>query len=483
MQCSVMKSILPTIPEDKIFYFRVLQTAVFTFLAIISIWRLFAWHAETFDKLAVMGVSMANLTMILSGLLILVLWADSYAHRVSRYFIILTSEVFILMFTESMYFINIGESTYTDLQPVILGLCSALMPIILYTFWIYLVNVTRYHQKFPEVRQRLMLGIIMVYYLLMITNAPTGWIYSFDADGGISITGFYALLVIPLIAMSFIALYDVLTRVSSKRQIAAMAVFLFLPWCGYAVDCYLDIGMSSVCFAIALILIYCNFYVWRVEEIVSVEGELKEQNTEALFSQIKPHFLYNSLTSIMNIPGTPADTRDVISDFGKYLRGNIDSLVFTAPIPFRREIELTELYFEMVKLQFGDKLKLHMDLKTQEFQLPVMTIRTLASLCIEYGIAPKGSGTIYISTKETETSFEVRVADDGVGYAGTASDPYLIDRDNVAGYSSVKKGLKDMMNASISYYSVKGQGTAFNIRVPKIHKAPVVPAYMRQRGS
>ncbi len=478
-----MKSILPTIPEDKVFYFRVVQTAIFTFFAVISIWRLFAWHTDSYDNLVVMGVSMANLTMILCGLLILVLWADSYANRSSRYFTILTSEVFILMFLESMYFINIGESTYIDLQPAVLSICSAMMPIILYTFWVYLINVTRYHQKFPVVRQKLMLGLMLVHYLMLIINAFTGWIYSFDEGGCIAITDYYAVLIAPLIAMSFIGLYDVLTRVSSKRQIIAMAVFLFLPWCGYAVDCYLDVGMSSVCFAIALIIIYCNFYVWRVEEIVSVESELKEQSTEALFSQIKPHFLYNSLTSIMNIPGTPADTREVISDFGKYLRGNIDSLVFTAPIPFRREIELTELYFEMVKLQFGDKLKLHTDLKTQDFQLPVMTIRTLASLCIEYGIAPKGSGTIYISTKETETSFEVRVADDGVGYAGTASDPYLIDRENVAGYSTVKKGLKDMMNASISYYSVKGQGTAFNIRVPKIHKAPVVPAYMRQRGS
>ena len=478
-----MKSILPTIPEDKVFYFRALQTVVFTLLAAYSIWRLFAWHTDEFDNLAVMGVSMANLTMILSGLLILVLWADSYANRTSRYFTILTSEIFLLMFLESMYFINVGEEVNTGLQPVILGICSALMPIVMYTFWIYLISVTQYHQKFPVVRQKLMLGLIAVDYLIVIINAFTGWIYSFDEDGGIAISALYALLIIPLVTMSFISLYDVLTRVSSKRQIIAMAVFLFLPWCGYAVDSFLDVGMSSVCFALALIIIYCNFYVWRVEEIVSVETELKEQSTEALFSQIKPHFLYNSLTSIMNIPGTPADTRDVISDFGKYLRGNIDSLVFTAPIPFRREVELTELYFEMVKLQFGDKLKLQMDLKTQDFQLPVMTIRTLASLCIEYGIAPKGFGTIYVSTKETETSFEVRVADDGVGYAGTASDPYLIDRENVAGYSSVKKGLKDMMNASISYYSVKGQGTAFNIRVPKVHKAPVVPAYMRQRGS
>lgn len=478
-----MKPILPTIPEDKVFYFRVVQAAVFTFLAAISIWRLFAWHTDSYDNLVVMGVSMANLTMILSGLLIIVLWADSHANRTSKYFTILTSEIFVLMFLESMYFIDIGESTYIDLQPVVLGLCNAMIPIVLYTFWIYLINVTRYHQKFPVVRQKLMLGLMLVHYLLLIINAFTGWIYSFDEGGRIAITDYFGVLIVPLVAMSVIGLYDVLTRVSSKRQIIAMTVFLFLPWFGYGVDSYLDVGMSSVCFAIALIIIYCNFYVWRVEEIVSVESELKEQSTEALFSQIKPHFLYNSLTSIMNIPGTPADTREVISDFGKYLRGNIDSLVFTAPIPFRREIELTELYFEMVKLQFGDRLKLHTDLKTQDFQLPVMTIRTLASLCIEYGITPKGSGTIYISTKETETSFEVRVADDGVGYAGTASDPYLIDRENVAGYNTVKKGLKDMMNASISYYSVKGQGTAFNIRVPKIHKAPVVPAYMRQRGS
>lgn len=470
-------------PDRKSILIHIIMAIPLLVTIIYSVWRLYIWETVSYDPFDVMGAFMSNLGMILCALLILILWSDTCATISTKFFQLLTYEVFFLLFFNTMYFLDIGDFQSLDLQTVVICLRSAMEAVILFTFWIYLEDITKSRNGFSLVLERVMFLLMLAHFVMLIINLSTGVFYTIRLDGVKIKTDLYLLMLIFIVCMVLLCWYEILIRFSTRRQIVAMSVFLFLPVIGHLFDMFIEIGMRFVFFAIALFIIYCNLYVWRVDEILDVESEMKVQSTEALLSQIKPHFLYNSLTSIMNIPGTPMETRDVIADFGKYLRGNIDSLVHTAPIPFRREMDSTELFLKMQKLEYGDKLKLKLDLKTQDFMLPVMTLRTLTSLCIQYGIAPKGYGTIFISTKETSTAYEVRIADDGVGYTGADSDPYLIYHEDVVGYHSVKKGLREMMNASITYYSVKGHGTAFNIRVPKVRKAPDVPAYMRQRGS
>ncbi len=478
-----MQSSPPKASDENTTFLRMTYTILIIVLIIYAVLRLSNWNSSTFDIFTVTGSSMSVFGMIICGLLILLLWADSFADISTRYYVLMTVEVFFLLTFNALYFMNSGELTHLAFQSAILSLSYAMVPIILMTFWFCIEDDTRTCKPYALHRQYSMVALLLTYYLLLILNMFTEVMFSIDFDGTVIIKYPFLFIILIAIAMTFFCVYDVIARFTSIRQIAVRLIFLILPLIGFLLDLYYVMGFGAVCYVIALLIIYCTAYVWRIEEIIDVDGELKARSTEALLSQIRPHFLYNALTSIMNISGTPMDTRDVIVDFGKYLRGNIDSLTCIAPIPIRKEVELTEMYFEMAKLEYGDNLKLNLELEATNFQIPVMTIRTLTSLCIKYGIAPKGNGTVSISTKETDTFFEVRVADDGVGYPGTDTDPYLVDHDNVAGYSSVKRRLKDMLNASITYYSVVGHGTSFNIRIPKVRHTPEVPAYMRQRGS
>ncbi len=477
---NLFKSITPGRKEILIHILTVIPLV----LAIIySSWRLYAWDDSFIDAYDVVGSSMSNLGMILCALMMIILWSDTYATRSTKFFRSLTYEIFFLLFFNTMYYMDIIEIKDIDMQSLVVCIRSAIVVVILLTFWLYIQDITKSRKGTSPVIERLMFLLMLGQIALLVINFFTEIFYSVDDDGLIIPTNLYLISAVCNTCMMVLCLYEIMTKISSLRKIVAMSVFLFFPIFGKIIDLFLDIGLRYVSFATALFIIYCNLYVWRVDEITEVEGEIKAQSTEALMSQIKPHFLYNSLTSIMNIPGTPMDTKDVIADFGKYLRGNIDSLVYTAPIPFRREMDFTELFLEMQKLEYGDKLNFKLDLKVQDFMLPVMTLRTLAALCIKYGIAPQGYGTISISTKESDTAYDIRVADDGVGYTNAELEQSLIDNTDILGYETVKRGLGDMMNATISYYSVKGDGTAFNIRVPKVPKVPEVPAYLRQRGS
>ena len=75
------------------------------------------------------------------------------------------------------------------------------------------------------------------------------------------------------------------------------------------------------------------------------EKERYEAEVQVMVSQISPHFMYNALTSIaMMCELDPKTAKEATIVFAKYLRGNMDSLKQTAPVPFERELEHLKKY-------------------------------------------------------------------------------------------------------------------------------------------
>ena len=70
------------------------------------------------------------------------------------------------------------------------------------------------------------------------------------------------------------------------------------------------------------------------------EKEAYEAKVAVMASQIRPHFMYNALTSIaMMCQIDPETAQEATITFAKYLRGNMDSLKQTKPVPFEVEIK------------------------------------------------------------------------------------------------------------------------------------------------
>ena len=145
--------------------------------------------------------------------------------------------------------------------------------------------------------------------------------------------------------MLLVGMVGVQALVKGVRKKVALAMFLLAPLLSIILDSILNpVGTINIIFCLSLLIIYGNFYVGRSKELILKDAELMEQRAKILISQIQPHFLYNSLTSIMNIKGNPPATREAISDFGMYLRGNLDSLKKSGPIAFAAD-EPTLAYF------------------------------------------------------------------------------------------------------------------------------------------
>ncbi len=202
-----------------------------------------------------------------------------------------------------------------------------------------------------------------------------------------------------------------------------------------------------------------------------MEKELYEAKVSVMVSQIQPHFLYNSLSSIaMLCKLDPATAYEATITFAQYLRSNMDSLKQTTPIPFEQELEHLKKYLYIEKLRFGKKLNIEYDIEDTAFELPQLSIQPLAENAVKHGISKKpGGGTLTIATRETEDAHLVIISDDGTGF--DVNDVKNDGRSHI-GMENIKKRLAEMCNATVDIKSVIGEGTVATITIPKVKEQP-----------
>ena len=198
-----------------------------------------------------------------------------------------------------------------------------------------------------------------------------------------------------------------------------------------------------------------------------MQKELYEAKVSVMVSQIQPHFMYNALTSIAMMCSIDPDTaQEATVTFAKYLRGNMDSLKQTKPIPFDQELEHLKKYLYIEKLRFGRKLNIAYDIQTSDFVLPQLSIQPLVENAVKHGVGmKKQGGTVTIATRETETAFEVVISDDGVGF-DTSAEQKDDGRSHV-GMENTKRRIKEMCGGEVKIESTVGEGTVATVILPK----------------
>lgn len=198
-----------------------------------------------------------------------------------------------------------------------------------------------------------------------------------------------------------------------------------------------------------------------------MQKELYEAKVKVMVSQIQPHFMYNALTSIAMMCTIDPDTaQEATVTFAKYLRGNMDSLKQTKPIPFELELEHLKKYLYIEKLRFGKKLNIAYDITTTDFVLPQLSIQPLVENAVKHGVGmKKHGGTVTIATRETDDAYEVIISDDGVGFDVNAERED--DGRSHIGMDNTRRRIKEMCGGEVKIESVIGEGTTAKVILPK----------------
>lgn len=192
--------------------------------------------------------------------------------------------------------------------------------------------------------------------------------------------------------------------------------------------------------------------------------ELQESRLRLMVSQIQPHFIYNTLSSIRTlIKLNPDQAYELVYDFSKYLRANIDSIGQEGLIPFARELEHIRSYCKIEQLRFGKKLAILYEIEEDQFPVPPLSIQPLVENAIKHGIRGKeGSGTVKIHSFKSSQFYVVEVLDDGAGFDVDGERPA-----GSAGIKNIQIRLKELVDSTLEITSIPGKGTKAVVMVPE----------------
>ncbi len=207
-----------------------------------------------------------------------------------------------------------------------------------------------------------------------------------------------------------------------------------------------------------------NYY--KAKRASELENELTQNKIKMVISQIQPHFLYNAISTIRALcTRNPNEARNALDYFAKYLRANMDSLSTEGCIPFSKELDHVKSYLYIEKLRFGKLLNIEYNIETTEFVCPPLSLQTVAENAVKHGLlAKKEGGTLKITTKENDLSYEIIVEDDGVGFDMTK--PLDNGRSHV-GLANTRQRIAGLCNGTLNVGSRLGVGTTITIILPK----------------
>jgi len=253
----------------------------------------------------------------------------------------------------------------------------------------------------------------------------------------------------------------------NRMETFALASYIILPIIAVVIQVSVY-GFVSVYIAstLTILFIYIGMQAQFQKILKEKELQLTQSRIAVMLSQIQPHFLYNALAVISRLcDKDPAQAKKATIEFSAYLRGNMDSLEETKPIPFEKELKHIEGFLNLEKAMYGEALNVIYDIKTKNFYLPALTVQSIVENAVKHGIGKReGGGTVMISAGETDNDFIVIVSDDGVGfdYEKAANDERLC-----IGINNVRQRLSAQCGGSLEVKSEIGKGTTVTISIPK----------------
>lgn len=147
------------------------------------------------------------------------------------------------------------------------------------------------------------------------------------------------------------------------------------------------LGIGAILAAMVLRYLY-EYHRQKQRELA--EGQARYL---ALQARIRPHFLFNSLNTVISlVPKQPEKAQQILYDLSDLFRASLGSKGEKSTL--LRELELTRQYLEVEKLRLGDRLKMTWNLKDvpKLAVMPPLLLQPLVENAIYHGIEPSVEG-------------------------------------------------------------------------------------------
>ena len=309
----------------------------------------------------------------------------------------------------------------------------------------------------------------MMYMALLIFTQFTKVIYYYDSDGIYHRGDWYPVLLIPpvlLMLVNLVALIRYHKKISVKLRVA-FAIYLILPMISMLIQ-MLFYGVYVIVLGAALAAFFMLTYnlMDQAERFYRQQAENEKLKVGILMAEIRPHFIFNSLTAIRACLDEPEKAEEALNHFTRFLRSSIDVLEETECISMTEELETVENYLYLAKERFGEKLTVIRETEEEDFRLPSFSVQTLVENAVQHGIRENkgGRGTLRIRSFRKDREYVIEVEDDGTGFRGVTTG--MENETSHVGLSNLRERLELMCKGVLEIESEPGKGTLARIRIP-----------------
>ena len=213
-----------------------------------------------------------------------------------------------------------------------------------------------------------------------------------------------------------------------------------------------------------------------MEQNVHEQEEKRRSELKALQSQINPHFLYNTLDSIIWMAEGKKNEEVVLmtASLARLLRQSISNE--DEVVPIANEVEYARGYLTIQKMRYKDKLEFQIEVDSSILYIPLikLVLQPIIENAIYHGLKYKESkGLLIVKGFMKDGNAVLQVIDDGVGMdeetLAHIYDKHKVNyHSNGVGVYNVQKRLKLYYGEDygITYTSEVGKGTTATITIP-----------------
>ncbi|MCH3964405.1 MAG: ATP-binding protein [Clostridium sp.] len=184
-----------------------------------------------------------------------------------------------------------------------------------------------------------------------------------------------------------------------------------------------------------------------------------------LHSQIKPHFLYNTISTIVSFCYTDGEkAAGLLTSLSKYLRFTFDIDNKLMMVSLRRELEMVDAYVEILKTRFENRINIEYDIEqgVMNEQIPSLCIQPIVENSIRHGLLGKSEGgRVCVSAVKKNGCMYIEVKDNGIGMSRDKIETLKNgDRSGCGvGILNVDRRIRQLGKGNMDIRSVEGKGT------------------------
>ena len=254
----------------------------------------------------------------------------------------------------AVYWHNIPLQTTCDFLATLFS--SAIIPLL--TLYILLCCSQEPRQSFLW---KLILSLWGVCVAAAVGDLLTRTLFAVPTPDGTEQKHWLMLLYLLFTAISLISCLVAVIR--RRKQLSKLQFILILV--------YLIAPVSVMLLVMELML-----FVDQGKRYVKQKEEIANQKVKLAVLQMRPHFIYNTMTSIYYlIEQDAAKAQKVTLNFTNYLRKNFTTIAKEITIPFTEELEHTKAYLSVEQVRFEGKLFVEFDTDYTDFRLPPLTLQ------------------------------------------------------------------------------------------------------------